>query len=137
MGRLQRKKSLRSKLRAKASLAEPGLGSCPCAVFVQDYSAGSFIPATFPGAVCAVVVEATRDRSFLFRRIEKRKKLSKSKKVQIIYKVKNLCFLYEKLRNRPLPRSIRGTAGNSPSQFVEGDVGGKGRRCVTAPAHPP
>jgi hypothetical protein len=35
------------------------------------------------------------------------------------------------------PRSIKGRRRESPSQFVEGDVGGKGRRCVTAPAHPP
>ena len=37
------------------------------------------------------------------------------RKIQIIYKVNFLCFLYEKLRNGPLPRSIKGTAGNSPS----------------------
>ena len=27
-------------------------------------------------------------------------------------------------------------AGSSLPSFVEGDVGGKGRRCATAPAHP-
>ena len=56
--------------------------------------------------------------------------------VQIIYKVKNLCFLYEKLRNGPLLRSIKGDGGKQPvSVRRKGDVGGKGRRCVTAPAH--
>ena len=60
----------------------------------------------------------------------------KQKKEQIIYKVKNLSFTEVEYSSVLGSGSIKAKAGSSLPSFVEGDVGGKGRRCATAPAHP-